>query len=121
MGLGHVMAQTPVFVPILSLDALDPIKDLTSDLKVCDDLLMEFRLALEMQERGLVETLYRLMVGVPECETISDLNWNKIKKSEFDSLDFASIKQCPNGQCGIGIRTIAFTVGSIRVHCSTRC
>jgi hypothetical protein len=63
------LVQSRVFMPILSRHSInhptDPTQNfamLTAD-SPCDNVLLEYLLALEMSTRGLVEKIYPIMIG----------------------------------------------------------
>jgi serine/threonine protein kinase len=82
-GFADGLIRSKIFVPIISRDAINHATEprqsfpmLTKD-SVCDNVLLEYRLSLELQERGLIEKIYPLMVG--------DLDENDVYSNYFGS------------------------------------
>jgi hypothetical protein len=63
------LIKSRVFVPILSREALNSTSvarqniSLLTESSGCDNVLLEYRLALELRERDLVEKIYPVMIG----------------------------------------------------------
>ena len=73
--------RSRIFVPILSRGAINDAKStrqnfalLTKD-SVCDNVLLEHRLALELRDRKLIEKIYPIMIGDYEDMTQSYSNY----------------------------------------------
>ena len=68
-GFCDGLAKSRIFVPILSRAALkhrtesrQNLEQLTAE-SPCDNLLLEFRLSLELMSRGLIDRIYPVMIG----------------------------------------------------------
>ena len=80
----HALSKSRIFVPVLSRSALrNPSKpefnfELLSAYSNCDDLLLEYRSAIEMKERGLLEKLYPVFLGEYDAQssTYNAYSWS---------------------------------------------
>jgi hypothetical protein len=63
-GFCRGLVSSRTFVPIMSAGALRKTSELKED-SWCDNVLLEYRMALELHELGLVEYVFPLMVGEP--------------------------------------------------------
>ena len=86
-GFCKGMVQCHVFVCILSREALNHptnkrhnFSELTND-SACDNMLLEFRLALELHERKMIDKIYPIFVG----DATLGANGNIIYSHYFDS------------------------------------
>ena len=61
------LVKSKCFVPLLSRNAIKArFEALTGD-SMCDNVLLEYRLAIELADRGLLERTYPVMIG--DCNT----------------------------------------------------
>jgi len=75
-GFCRGLVNSAVFVPILSKKALANFETLTKTSK-CDNVLLEYRLALELHEMGLIENIFPIVVGEPiSSHTQASPNYN---------------------------------------------
>jgi serine/threonine protein kinase len=56
------LMRSKVFMPIISQKAIGRFSDLTRD-SPCDNLLLEFILALEFKERGCIDKIFPIFIG----------------------------------------------------------
>jgi serine/threonine protein kinase len=62
------LLKSKVFLPIISQDAISSFKNLTGD-SSCDNLLLEYVLALELKERGCIDKIFPLFIGRKDSAT----------------------------------------------------
>ena len=63
-GFADGLLASDVFVPFLSKAALAPFASLQADSQ-CDNVLLEYRLALELKARGQIDSIFPVFVGEP--------------------------------------------------------
>ena len=61
-GFADGLLSSQIFVPVLSKDALAPFL-LLDGASRCDNVLLEFRLALELKARGVLKAIFPIFVG----------------------------------------------------------
>lgn len=98
--LMHGLLRSRVFIPIMSRNAINNpsneynnLSKLTESTPYVDNLLLEYRLALELKRRGLIEVIYPILVGdvmesESSMESISSLSLMS-KSSQVKSTDAA--------------------------------
>jgi len=69
-GFADGVMKAQIFVPVLSKAALAPFAALQPDSR-CDNVLLEYRLALELKARGELQAIFPVFVG--EIETVGSL------------------------------------------------
>ena len=69
IGFTEGLAKSTVFLPILSKDAINADGNekqnftLLKKTSLCDSVLLEYRLALELREREMISSIYPVFVG----------------------------------------------------------
>jgi len=77
------MVNSRAFVPLLSKMAInDPMNErqnfskLTSATTYCDNVLLEYRLALELRHMNLIESIFPVMIGMNSSSTPTEIPQN---------------------------------------------
>jgi len=66
-GFADGLCSSDIFVPFLSKAALENFADLTAE-KMCDNVLLEHQLALELLHRGNLRAIFPILVGEPRLD-----------------------------------------------------
>eukprot|EP01030_Chromulinospumella_sphaerica_P034287 gene34287-biopygen5045 len=77
-GFCNGLVKSRIFVPFLSKNALANFSTLETSTPKCDNVLLEHRLALELKEMGLIESIFPIVLGddVPGSEpTQLKIDW----------------------------------------------
>ena len=88
--------KSRIFLPILSRNAINNDNNTRSNFRKltkyskCDNVLLEYNLALELRERGLIELVYPVMIGdkVIDLEAQKTLDVTNNSISNKDDEDF---------------------------------
>jgi hypothetical protein len=65
-GFMEGLAETVVFVPLVSVGCVRGMKELTPEEDWCDNVLLEWCAALELHERGRIKAILPMLIGEPD-------------------------------------------------------
>ena len=91
-GFCDGLVRSRIFIPLLSRGGLHNFTKLQADSN-CDNVLLEYNLALELRERGLVEFIYPIMIG--DCTV--DAALGEVYGEYFRGGCYPDLTQ--NGEC----------------------
>lgn len=123
-GFCHGLIKSHAFVPLLSRQAINHsevahqnFEKLTTDSR-CDNVYLEYRLALELREMGLVEKIFPVMIG--DCVAAADTSISADEEGkQEETLCSASYTHYFSSGChpnNASTTTVATVETALRTH-----